>query len=74
VLKENIVRLDAIPLVIKANGLPTLERGARVRLAVSDIDLLVAEARLAFAGLVELPGADSPDTALDEVEGATGGG
>jgi exoribonuclease-2 len=74
VLKENIVRFDAIPLVTKANGLPTLERGARVRLAISDIDLLAAEARLAFVGLLELPGAGSPDTALGEAEGATGGG
>lgn len=70
VLKENIVRLDALPLVTKANGLPTLERGVCVKLAVSHIDLLAAEASLGF---VELLGADSPDAALATEEEAAGG-
>ncbi|GAB1394522.1 RNB domain-containing ribonuclease [Rhodocyclaceae bacterium] len=70
VLKENIVRLDTIPLVTKANGLPTLERGACVRLAVSGIDLLAAEATLGF---IELLGSDSPDAALAEEEAAASG-
>jgi exoribonuclease-2 len=70
VLKENIVRFDVLPLVTKANGLPTLERGARIRLAVSGIDLLAAEATLGF---IELLGADSPDTALAAEEEAAGG-
>ncbi len=70
VLKENIVRLDAIPLVTKANGLPTLERGARVRLAVSAIDLLAAEASLGF---IELLPVDRPDAALAEGEETPGG-
>jgi exoribonuclease-2 len=61
VLKENIVRLEAIPLVIKASGMPTLERGARVRLSVAEIDLLAAEAKIGF---IELLGADSVDAAL----------
>ena len=63
VLKENIVRFDAIPLVIKANGMPTLERGVRVRLAVGPIDLLAAEADIRF---IELLAADHADAALDE--------
>jgi len=70
VLKENIVRLDTIPLVTKANGMPTLERGARVKLAVSGIDLLAAEGTLGF---IELLGADSPDAALAAGEEETGG-
>ena len=70
VLKENIVRLDVIPLVTKANGLPTLERGARIKLAVSAIDLLAAEGTLGF---IELLGADSPDAALAAEEEAPGG-
>jgi len=70
VLKENIVRLDVIPLVTKANGLPTLERGARIKLAVSAIDLLAAEGTLGF---IELLGADSPDAALASGEEAAGG-
>jgi len=63
VLKENVVRLDAIPLVTKASGMPTLERGARVRLSVDAIDLLAAEGAFGF---VELLAADAPDAALGE--------
>jgi exoribonuclease-2 len=74
VLKENIVRFDALPLVTKANGMPTLERGARVRLRIDAIDLLAAEAQVSFVDRVELPGTDSADTALDEAEGVAGGG
>ncbi len=66
VLKENIVRLDAIPLVVKASGMPTLERGARVRLAISDIDLMAAEAKANFVEMVELPAVAAPDAALAE--------
>ena len=73
VLKENIVRCDAIPLVLKASGMPTLERGAHVRLAVGAIDLLAAEAKLDFVELVELPPADNADAALDEDGEAAGG-
>lgn len=74
VLKENIVRLDAIPLVLKATGMPTLERGACVRLAVSGIDLLAAEGQAAFVAMVELPAADRPDAALsDDGEPEDGG-
>ena len=70
VLKEAIVRFDAIPLVIKVNGMPTLERGAHVKLAVSDIDLLAAEAGVQF---VELLPPDRADAALDEAGEEEGG-
>jgi exoribonuclease-2 len=73
VLKENVVRCDDIPLVVKASGMPTLERGARVRLMVKDVDLLAAEAEIAFVEMVELPPAGSADEALAE-EGAAAGG
>jgi exoribonuclease-2 len=69
VLKENIVRLDDLPLVLKASGMPTLERGQRVRLAIAEIDLLAAEARATFIELIEsleLPGADGPDAGLGD--------
>jgi exoribonuclease II len=66
VLKENIVRFDDIPLVLKANGLPTLERGTRVRLSVGEIDLLAAEAKVAFVELIELLPVEVVDAALPE--------
>ncbi len=45
VLRENLVRLERLPLVLKVPSLPALERGARVRLAIEAIDLLDAECR-----------------------------
>jgi exoribonuclease-2 len=63
VLKENIVRLENIPLVIKATGMPTLARGARIRLVVSAIDLMAAEAQATF---IELLPVASADAAIDE--------
>jgi exoribonuclease-2 len=70
VLKENIVRCDAIPLVIKATGMPTLERGVRVRLAVSAIDLLAAEAQATFIELLPIAIADAAIDATGAEEGA----
>ncbi|MFN7086673.1 MAG: ribonuclease catalytic domain-containing protein [Burkholderiales bacterium] len=40
VLRENLVRFDNLPLVVRVPSLPALENGAAVELAVSDIDLL----------------------------------
>jgi hypothetical protein len=51
--------------------MPTLPRGARVKLSVAEIDLLAAEAKFGF---VELLPADSADTALGEDEEVAGGG
>ncbi|MDO9244356.1 MAG: RNB domain-containing ribonuclease [Rhodocyclaceae bacterium] len=74
VLKENIVRLDNLPLVLKASGMPTLERGVRVRLAISGIDLLAAEAKATFVELIEMPGVDGLDAGLDDSGVAADGG
>ncbi len=40
VLRENLVRFDLLPLVLRVPSLPALETGARAELAISDIDLL----------------------------------
>ncbi len=71
VLKENIVRCEDIPLVTKASGMPTLDRGARVRLAIAEIDLLAAEAQATFIELLPLP---RPDAAIDETGTEEGAG
>ncbi len=76
VLKENIVRLDELPLVLKASGMPTLARGARVRLALADIDLLAAEAKASFVERIEsdeLPPPAADDAALDAAGEDAGG-
>ncbi|WP_131112125.1 ribonuclease catalytic domain-containing protein [Sulfuricystis thermophila] len=64
VLKENIVRCETLPLILRASGMLTLERGTRVRLAIADVDLLAAEAKATF---VELLG-PAPE-AVEEEEG-----
>ncbi|WP_126447141.1 ribonuclease catalytic domain-containing protein [Sulfuricystis multivorans] len=70
VLKENIVRCETLPLILKATGMPTLERGARVRLAVADVDLLAATAQARF--LAVLAAADAEENDANDVEEGAG--
>lgn len=46
VLRENLVRLENIPLIFRAHGVPDSPTGARLRLAVGDIDLLELDIRV----------------------------
>lgn len=70
IIRENLVRLDELPLVLRVPSLPAMEAGATVELAVTDIDLLDLTARSEFRGRVEAPGdvpaaAESPpDSAI----------
>jgi len=66
VVKENLVCLDELPLFVRVSGLPTLDRGARVRVSVGAIDLLAAEGRFGFAGLLAAQTADAPLEDKDE--------
>lgn len=61
VIREALVRCEHIPLVLRVPSLPDLSltpRGARVRLALDNIDLLGAELHARF---VELAAADGSD-------------
>ena len=70
VLRESLVRLDAIPLVARVPSLPELPRGAHVRLAIDGIDLLEAELRLRYVEQApELASNSSPDAAFADDEG-----
>ena len=40
VLRENVVRIEGVPLVTRVSSLPALEPGARVRLGVGGVDLI----------------------------------
>jgi exoribonuclease-2 len=40
VLRENLVRLEGVPLVVRVASLPAVDPGSRVRLEVQSIDLL----------------------------------
>jgi exoribonuclease-2 len=67
VIKESLVRLERVPLVLRVPSLPALDRGARVKLAIENIDLLEAEARARY---VELLGVEASDDALGDEEAA----
>jgi len=56
VIRENLVRLDGLPLVIRAPSLPELASGTRVRLAIRDIDLLERALDIVFREV--LPGSE----------------
>ncbi|MBX9849909.1 MAG: hypothetical protein K2X64_11490, partial [Rhodocyclaceae bacterium] len=43
VLREHLVRLETLPLVLRTPSLPALDRGARVELEITRIDLLDAD-------------------------------
>jgi len=50
VIRESLVRFDALPLVVRVPSLPALEPGARVELAVTDVDLLELMLHCEFRG------------------------
>jgi exoribonuclease-2 len=55
VLRENLVRLDELPLVVRVSSLPALEPGAAVDLAVAGIDLLELTLRCDYRRLHDAP-------------------
>lgn len=68
VLRENLVRFEALPLVLRVASLPSLDPGARVRLRIGAIDFLERSVDCAFEaslGRVEVAAdaADAPDAA-----------
>ena len=74
VLRENLCRFEALPLVVRVPSLPTLPSGTRVALEVSGIDLLeltfhcefksaIADSRAPCAALEEEPQADASEAA-----------
>jgi exoribonuclease-2 len=48
VIRENLVKIDDIPLIAKAHGLPILAPGSRVQVEISDVDLLSLEVRVQY--------------------------
>jgi exoribonuclease-2 len=69
VLRENLVRLEELPLVLRVNSLPALDRGARVTLDIGRIDLLDADIhanyRATLAEHGEVDAADDDEAAED---------
>lgn len=54
-IRENLVRLDELPLVVRVPSLPALDPGSVVELAVGDIDLLELTLHCEFRRRVEIP-------------------
>jgi len=74
VLRESLVRLEAIPLVLRVPSLPELPRGAGVRLGIEGIDLLEAELKLRYLerapeSMSELASNNGSDAAITGDEG-----
>ena len=74
VLRESLVRLEAIPLIFKVPSMPTLPPGTRVQLAIDGTDLVDVEVRATYLETLaeasgeateELDEADLPPEALD---------
>jgi exoribonuclease-2 len=64
VRREQLVKLDHLPLMLRVPSLPAeLPPGQRVRLAVENIDLLAPEVACRFVGLL---GESAPAEALEE--------
>ena len=62
VLRENLVRLDGLPLVTRVPSLPNLEPGTRVQLDIEAVDLIAREVACRFREtLAAGGGAADPD-------------
>ncbi len=53
ILRESLVRLDNLPLVVKAAAVPELAPGTKVKLTLRDVDLLTLEIATVFEGVAE---------------------
>jgi exoribonuclease-2 len=56
VMREGLVKIDAIPLYVRVPSLPPCESGTRVRLGLESVDLLELEARWRYSEMLsEVP-------------------
>jgi exoribonuclease-2 len=65
VLRDNLVRLEAIPLVMKVPSLPLQLPGTRVRLAIEGSDLLDIEVRARYLTTIAEPDPEEVDSVID---------
>jgi exoribonuclease-2 len=70
VLRENLVRAETVPLVVRVPSLPALERGARVRLEVGRMDFLERSVALTYRETLGTGTADVQDDLLPSSENA----
>ena len=76
VVREGLVRADALPLVLGVMGAQDLPRGAHVRVRLGDIDLITLDVAGTVVERLDLPGdaapADAAATEEDDEEAAAG--
>jgi exoribonuclease-2 len=72
VMKEGLVRTDALPLVFKAIGADNLPRGAKVRVRITGVDELTLDVHASVAARLDdaPPAADAEEA--DDTEEPTG--
>jgi exoribonuclease-2 len=68
VMKEGLVRADALPLVFRAVGAERLPRGARVRVRITGTDLLTLDVHASVLQRLDDPGTTADDAVVDETE------
>jgi exoribonuclease II len=68
VMKEGLVRADALPLVFRAVGAERLPRGARVRVRITGTDLLTLDVHASVLQRLDDPGTPADDAVVDEAE------
>ena len=68
VLKEGLVRADALPLVFRALGTEGLPRGARVRVRITGCDLLTLDLHANLVARLDDPSTSSDDATVDEAD------
>ena len=73
VLRESLVRLEAIPLIFKVPSMPTLPPGTRVQLAIDSTDLIDVDVRATYLETLAPAGSEPieiDDEDLPEAEAA----
>ena len=74
VMKDGLVRADALPLVFRAVGAEGLPRAAQVRVRVGGVDLLTLDVHASVIARLEQPVAAAEDAGADEAEEAEAAG
>jgi exoribonuclease II len=59
--RENLVKLDHLPLIQRVPSAPELKTGQRIRLSVESIDFLTLELNCRYVETLDLPAIDAPD-------------
>jgi exoribonuclease-2 len=68
VIKDGLVRVDALPLVVRVPGCDALPRGSRVLVRIAGCDLLTLDLHATLVGPIADAAATAPSTADDDAD------